>query len=115
MRRGDIYLADLEPTVGREAGKTRPVVIVSNERMNSRARTLGSGMVTVVPLTSNVRVVFDFQVLIESEESGLKVVSKAQVEQVRSIDIERLGPALGRLAPARLWELDAAIKLHLAL
>lgn len=51
----------------------------------------------MVPLTSNTTRVFPFQVLVPAESSGLRVLSKGHAEQVRSIAVEGLGPALGRL------------------
>ena len=60
MRRGEIWLTDLEPVQGTEANKRRPAVIVSNDRANTRAAQLGRGVVTIVPVTSNVTRVFPF-------------------------------------------------------
>ena len=115
MRRGEIYLADLEPSRGAEANKRRPVVIVSNDGANARATTLGQGVVTVVPVTSNVTRVLPFQTLLEPKETGLSRPSKAQAEQVRSIDARRLGPRIGQLQPMLLGALDEALRLHLDL
>lgn len=56
-----------------------------------------------------------FQVVLEPSESGLREISKAQPEQIRSVSVGRLGARLGRLAPARMGELDEAISLHLGL
>lgn len=78
MRRGQIHLIDFEPTQGSEANKRRPAVIVSNDRANASAQRLGRGVVTVVPLTSSVRTVYPFQVLLRSASTGLRVDSKAQ-------------------------------------
>ena len=115
MRRGEIYLADLEPSRGAEANKRRPVVIVSNDGANARATTLGQGVVTVVPVTSNVTRVLPFQTLLEPKETGLSRPSKAQAEQVRSIDVRRLGPRIGQLQLMLLRALDEALRLHLDL
>lgn len=115
MRRGDIRLADLDPVRGSEADKRRPAVVVSNDRANARAASLGRGVVTVVPVTSNTTRVFPFQVLLPAAETGLRVDSKAQAEQVRSVAVERLGPALGRLPGRLLAEVDEALRLHLDL
>lgn len=115
MRRGEICLADLDPMRGSEANKTRPVVIVSNDGANRRAEQLGRGVVTVVPLTTNTGRVYPFQVRVDSEVSGLHEPSKAQAEQVRSIDVQRIGSAIGRLSPAAVAELDDALRLHLGL
>lgn len=115
MRRGDVRLADLDPTRGREADKRRPVVLVSNDRANTTAARLGRGVVTVVPVTSNVSRILPFQVLLPGDSTGLRADSKAQAEQVRALAVERLGPALGQLpAPVRA-ELDDALRLHLDL
>ena len=72
-------------------------------------------MITVVPVTSNVARIFPFQVLLPAESTGLRVDSKAQAEQVRSVSVERLGPVLGRLPAAVMNELNEALRLHLQL
>ncbi len=115
MRRGDIRIVDLEPVRGSEANKIRPVVIVSNDLANRRAESLGRGVLTIVPLTSNVARVLPFQVLVEPAGSGLSRPSKAQAEQVRSVAVERIGPRIGRLSPELLERLDRALRLHLEL
>lgn len=115
MRRGDVYLVDLDPVRGSEANKTRPVVLVSNDAANRAARRLGRGVITVVPVTSNLNRVYPFQVSIPPGEAGLDVPSKAQAEQLRSVDVVRLGRRVGRLAPATLHRLDQALRLHLSL
>lgn len=115
MRRGEVRLVDLEPTVGSEAGKRRPAVVVSNDRANAAAARLGRGVITVVPITSNVARIFPFQVLLPAGASGLRADSKAQAEQVRSIAVERVGPSLGHLPAAAMDDLDHALRLHLQL
>lgn len=115
MRRGEVRQVDLEPTRGAEADKHRPAVIVSNDGANSAAQRLGRGVVTVVPVTSNVTRVYPFQVLLRASETGLRVDSKAQAEQVRSIAVERIGERIGVLTPRQMGKLDEALKLHLAL
>lgn len=115
MRRGEIRLTDLDPAQGSEANKRRPSIIVSNDRANATADRLGRGVVTVVPVTSNVARVFPFQVLLPAHDTGLPVDSKAQAEQVRSVTIQRLGPVLGQLPASLVEELDRALRLHLQL
>ena len=95
MRRGDICVIDLDPVRGAEANNSRPAVIVSNDGANSTATRLGRGVLTVVPVTSNVDRVYPFQVLLPAESTGLAVDSKAQAEQVRSIDVVRVQRRLG--------------------
>ncbi len=115
MRRGEIRLVDLAPVRGAEADKRRPAVIVSNDGANSIAERLGRGVITVVPVTSNVERVYPFQVLLGAADTGLDRDSKAQAEQVRSVAVERVGGRVGVMAPALIAALDKALRLHLAL
>jgi mRNA interferase MazF len=115
MRRGEIRLVDLDPTRGSEASKRRPAVIVSNDGANTTAERLGRGVVTVVPVTSNIERVYPFQVLLDAVATGLERDSKAQAEQVRSVAVERVGALVGTLTPALSAALDEALRLHLAL
>ena len=115
MRRGEIRYADLESRRGSEASKRRPVVIVSNDGLNAAVRTLGRGVVTAVPQTSNVARVPPFQVVLLAEDTGLPQDSKAQAEQVRALDSSRLGPPVGRLQGAAMTALEDALRLHLTL
>jgi mRNA interferase MazF len=113
VRRGEIRLVDLDPVRGSESNKRRPAVIVSNDSANAAATRLGRGVVTVVPVTSNISRVLPFQVLLPAEAVGLRVDSKAQADQVRSVAVERLGPAVGRLPAPVMALLDDALRLHL--
>ena len=115
MLRGEVRLTDLEPARGSEANKRRPAVIVSNDRANATATRLGRGVVTVVPVTSNTRQVFPFQTLLPAVDTGLRLDSKAQAEQIRSVTVERIGPVVARLPPSLMAELDEALRLHLHL
>lgn len=115
MRRGDITLVDLAPARGAEANKLRPAVIISNDGANTTAARLGRGVVTVVPVTTNVERVYPFQVLLPAADTGLSADSKAQAEQVRSIDVGRVGRRVGRVPAPFMRELEEALRLHLAL
>ncbi len=115
MRRGEVRLVDLDAVPGSEANKRRPAIVVSNDRASAVAERLERGVVTVVPLTSSTTRVFPFQVLVPAGQAGLRVDSKAQAEQVRSVAVERLGPALGRLSAPIMADIDDALRLHLDL
>jgi mRNA interferase MazF len=115
MRRGEVRMVDLDPVRGAEANKLRPAVIVSNDAANSAAAKLGRGVLTVVPVTSNVDRIYPFQVLLPAGAGGLSQDSKAQAEQVRSLDAERIGEQLGRLSDQLIASLDDALRLHLVL
>jgi mRNA interferase MazF len=115
MRRGDICLTDLDPVRGSEANKRRPAVVVSNDRANLAAERTGRGVITIVPVTSNVTRVFPFQTLLPAEATGLRVDSKAQAEQVRLVSVERIGPILATVPGSLMVALDDALRLHLQL
>ena len=115
MQRGEIRSVDLDPARGSEAGKRRPAVIVSNDGANGTAARLGRGVITVVPVTSNVERIYPFQVLLPSSATGLERDSKAQAEQVRSVAVERVGALMGRVPAPIMLRIDEALRLHLAL
>jgi mRNA interferase MazF len=115
MRRGEVRLVEFGPARGSEAAKFRPAVIVSNDAANATASRLGRGVVTVVPITSNLRRVLDFQVQVSAGDAGLDRNSKVQAEQIRAVAVERVGRLLGPLSAPALRQLDNALRLHLAL
>lgn len=115
IHRGDIYLVDLEPVRGAESNKRRPAVVVSNDAANQTAARLGRGVITVVPVTSNLARVYPFQVLLPASATGLGRDSKAQAEQIRSIAVDRLGDRLGVVSTALMGDIEDALRLHLAL
>jgi mRNA interferase MazF len=115
MLRGEIRSVDLDPARPGEAAKRRPAVVVSNDGANAAAAGLGRGVVTVVPVTSNVERVYPFQVLLPAIATGLEQDSKAQAEQIRSVSMDRIGARLGSVPPALMAQVDEALRLHLAL
>jgi mRNA interferase MazF len=115
MRRGDIVWVDLDPARGSEARKRRPAVVVSNDGANRMAAQLGRGVVTVVPVTTNTKNVYPFQVLLPARRCQLSRTSKAQAEQIRSVSFERIGAIAGHVPCDLLDDLGRAIRLHLGL
>ena len=111
IKRGDVYLASLDPVIGNEISKTRPVVIVSNDIGNKF-----SGTVTVVPLTSQkLDKVYRFEILLEEGEANLPKLSKAKADQIRTLDTKRLLKKIGFLSPQSIVALNEAIRIHLDL
>lgn len=109
MKRGEIYFANLNPTIGSEISKKRPVLIVSNNANNNAAST-----VTIIPITSNTKKVYPFEVLLQPAASQLSKPSKAQCHQIRTISKMRINsPPCGQLKNDMLLRIEAAIKLHL--
>lgn len=115
IRRGDIHWVDLDPSLGSESSKRRPAIVVSNDVANLTASRLGRGVVTVVPITSNVDRIYPFQVALPGSGLGLDHRSKAQAEQIRSIDVRRLGERIGIVPGSLMERLDEALRLHLGL
>ena len=116
MKRGDVFLADLEPIRGSEAKKARPVVLVANEASLSAAASFSRGVVTVVPCTSSLSIRGAMHVALRPTKlNGLRVPSKAQTEQIRSIDVSRLLRPLGKLGPSDLAAVEDALRYHLTL
>ncbi|MBI3979234.1 MAG: type II toxin-antitoxin system PemK/MazF family toxin [Chloroflexi bacterium] len=109
-RRGEVYWVNLDPTVGTEIAKTRPALIISNDIGNQY-----SPRVIVAPITSQgVTGVYPFEALVPAGEGGLTHASKVLLDQIRTIDKQRLGQRLGVLPAERMLEVDRAIRLSLA-
>jgi mRNA interferase MazF len=109
MKRGEIYYANLSPTVGSEIDKHRPVLVVSNDANNRAANT-----VTILPITSNVTRVYPFEVFLNPEDSGLSKPSKVQAQQVRTISKQGItSDVVGSLSEEIMQLVNAALKLHL--
>ena len=105
VRRGDVFWANLDPTVGVEIKKTRPVVVVSNDVINRRSR-----LVIVVPLTTNIARLSPSHVLIPQGEGGLGQDSKVLTEQIRAMDKQRLVSKIGTLSDRFLRLIEQAIR-----
>ena len=102
---GDVQLADLGEPQGREAGFTRPVVVVTAQPVLDQHPSV----VHVVPLTSAIRG-FRSEVVIEPDPSnGLEAVSAAQCQHIRGIAAERLATPIGNVGPQALTQMREII------
>jgi mRNA interferase MazF len=90
VRRGEVYLVELEPVRGREIRKTRPCVVVSPDDLNAHWAT-----VIVAPMTTAGHA-YPFRIACRFDEKAGHVV----LDQVRSVDRSRLTRKVGRLTPA---------------
>jgi mRNA interferase MazF len=109
IKRGEIYLAALDPALGREISKTRPVVVVSNDKNN-----VFSGTVTVLPISSqNLDKVYPFEVLLPKGTGNLPKDSKAKADQIRTLDRTRIIKQIGALGNIEIEEIEEAIRIHL--
>jgi mRNA interferase MazF len=107
---GDIWLAELDPIVGREQGGRRPVVVVSSDGLHN----LPIKMIVVVPLTSHDRGLVT-QPRVASERSGLSRTSFARPEDMRAVDASRLQRRLGQVSAGELAEIRKVMRYLLDL
>jgi mRNA interferase MazF len=84
-QRGDVWLANLDPTFGHEQSGRRPVLVVSVDPFNAGL----SGLVVVLPITSRIRPL-PLHVPVNPPEGGLRIPSAILCDAVRSIDRGRL-------------------------
>ena len=92
IRRGEVFLVQLDPTRGGEIRKARPCVVVSPDDLNAHVRT-----VIVAPLTTGGHV-YPFRVPCTfAGKEGFVVI-----DQIRTVDVERFTKRLGRVSPATL-------------
>ena len=101
IRKGRVYTADLNPHIGTEPGKVRPVVVVQTDLLN------GVHPSTVIcPITTHVRREAQYlRVHLARGEAGLKEPSDILVDQVRAIDNRRFLKATGKLSRRSLEKL----------
>lgn len=92
VTRGDVFLVDLNPTRGGEIRKTRPCVVVSPDELNAHLHTF-----IVAPLTTG-RHVYPFRIACRFQGKSGHVV----LDQIRTVDEQRLVSRLGRLTPVSL-------------
>ncbi|KRM26204.1 type II toxin-antitoxin system PemK/MazF family toxin [Limosilactobacillus panis] len=111
VRRGEIYFADLSPVVGSEQGGVRPVLILQNDVGNQHSPT-----VIVAAITTRVQKKrLPTHVLLTKTETPLAHNSVILLEQVRTIDKQRLQDRIAKIGPQRMKEVDRALKISLGL
>jgi mRNA interferase MazF len=112
IQRGEVWWADLGESRGSQPGYRRPVLVVQNDAFNrSRLQTT-----LVVSLTSNLRLVeAPGNVLVPAKTSGLPKDSVASVTQLLTLDEDFLTERAGKVPPRLMAQVDAGLKLVLAL
>ncbi len=109
--RGEIYLVNFDPTLGSEIKKTRPALIIQNDVANQH-----SPVTIVAAITSKYDDrLYPTEVLIPAGSGGLKQDSVVLLNQIRSIDRQRLAKRLGEVEAEVMKKVDSAIKISLGL
>lgn len=112
VKRGEIYFAALDPVVGSETGKTRPVLIVQNDVGNQYSPTT---IVAVITEYSEKKATYPICVAI-GKNSGMKKNSIVNLSQIRTLDKNRLtGSKIATLSDELMEKVDIALKNSLAL
>jgi mRNA interferase MazF len=110
VKRGEVWLVNLDPAIGREIKKTRPAVIVQNDVGNQY-----SPLTIIAPITSHKgKKVYPFEVLLP-EICGLEKQSKVLLSHIRTIDKSRLVKKMASLDDVTLGFVDDAIKISFGL
>lgn len=92
VKRGEIWLAALDPTVGREIQKTRPCLIISPDEMNANLRTAIAAPLTTGSHPAPFRIALRFR-----DKNGLILL-----DQIRTLDRARLVKRMGRVNAAKM-------------
>lgn len=96
FKRYEIYYASLDPTIGREIQKTRPVVIVSQNQMNKYSDTVG-----VCPLTTKLHPRWRHRIQLSCANKPAEIA----VDQIRTVSKQRLGRKIDELSSEKVAEL----------
>ena len=111
VRRGDIFYADLSPVVGSEQGGIRPVLIVQNDVGNKFSPTVIAAAITSRRFKANLPT----HIRVGVTESGLMRASIILLEQVRTLDKQRLKEKMGNLDAADMARVDRALSVSLGI
>ncbi|KAB2846017.1 MAG: type II toxin-antitoxin system PemK/MazF family toxin [Melioribacteraceae bacterium] len=113
LLRGDVYLVNLDPIIGKEIGKARPAVIIQNDIGNKFSP------VTIIAPISSVKEItkpLPIMLFLEKGEGGVNEESYVDCGQIRTIDKDkRLITKYGSLSKSKMNEIDKALKISLSL
>ena len=109
VKRGDLYYADLSPIFGSEQDGFRPVLVIQNDRGNASSCT------TIVAAVTSRTEKKKLPTHIRIKAPNLPMESVVLTEQLRTIDIRRLGNYIDHLDDKQMWKVDRALKISLEL
>jgi len=111
VQQGDVWLADLNPRIGTEPGKTRPVVIVQTDLLNDYHPST-----IICPISSRIKIESELlRIHLKANKRGLNKNSDVLVDQIRAIDNRRFIKKIDKLAKSDLEKLKNNLKIILDL
>ena len=110
FRRGDIYLANLNPFTGSEQGGTRPVLVLQNNDGNFYCPTL-----IIAPMTTQLKKLDQPTHFLIQNNPALSAPSMVEFEQIKTIDKSRVKGYMGKLTKEQLGEIDDYLKISLGM
>ena len=111
VRRGDIYYADLSPVVGSEQGGMRPVLIVQNDIGNKYSPTVIAAAIT----SQRFKTQLPTHIQVDAQDCGLSKDSIVLLEQVRTLDKQRLKERMGNLGERDMIRVNRALSVSLGI
>ena len=111
VKRGDLYYADLSPVVGSEQGGVRPVLIVQNNVGNKYSPTIIAAAIT----SQLDKAKLPTHIALPAGVYGLPKDSVVLLEQIRTLDKQRLREKMGHLPDALMQKVDSAISVSFGL
>jgi mRNA interferase MazF len=111
IKRGDIYYADLSPVVGSEQGGVRPVLIVQNDIGNKYSPTVIAAAITSQKFKTNLPT----HISVNANSCGLSKDSIVLLEQIRTLDKQRLREKMGNLPDSDMSRINDALSVSVGL
>lgn len=111
IKRGEIYYADLSPVIGSEQGGIRPVLIVQNDVGNKYSPTVIAAAITSQRFKTNLPT----HISVNADNCGLSKNSIVLLEQVRTLDKQRLKERMGTLENGDMSRVDRALSVSFGL
>ncbi len=110
IKRGDVVLVDLDPLKETERKKTRPCVVIQNNTGNKY-----SPNTIVATFTSSYEKIYRHEVELSSDVAGLDKDSKAQLDQIYTINADQITETIGKVPQEKMEKIDEALKISLGL
>ena len=111
VKKGDLFFADLSPVVGSEQGGVRPVLVVQNDVGNKYSPTIIVAVVT----SQTGKAKLPTHVQLEATQGGLSKNSVVLLEQLRTIDKQRLKERIGALSESQIPDVEKALSVSLGI